>query len=185
MLLAAVGLVLLLACANLANLALSRQLRRTRETAIRMAAGATSWDIFRQLLTESMAVAIAGGALGLSIAYVGSKLLIAYAARMTPLAAEIRLDGWVLLFSAALSLLTGTLFGSLPGFVASRRRLGVLAGSADKAVGSENGTRIRNTLVAARVAFSFVLLVCAGLMMRSLYNLLSIDPGFKSANVSP
>jgi putative ABC transport system permease protein len=183
MLLGAAGLVLLLACANLANLALSRQLRRTRETAIRMASGATAWDIFRQLLTESMVVALAGGVLGLGIAAIGSKLLIAYAARMTPLAGEIRLDGWVLLFGAALSLLTGILFGALPGFVASRSKLGMLAGSGERAAGSESGTRTRNILVAIQVAFSFVLLMCAGLMMRSLYNLLAVDPGFKPANV--
>jgi predicted permease len=182
-LLGAAGLVLLLACANLANLALSRQLRRTRETAIRMASGATAWDIFRQLLTESMVVALAGGVLGLGIAAVGSKLLTAYAARMTPLAGEIRLDGWVLFFGAALSLLTGVLFGALPGFVASRSKLGMLAGSAERAAGSESGTRTRNVLVAIQVAFSFILLMCAGLMMRSLYNLLSVDPGFKPANV--
>jgi putative ABC transport system permease protein len=183
MLLAAAGLVLLLACANLANLALSRQLRRTRETAIRMASGANAWDIFRQLLTESMVVAGAGGVLGIVIAAIGSKLLIAYAARMTPLAGDIHLDGRVLLFGAVLSLLTGVLFGAFPGFAASRSKLNILAGSGDKAAGSEGGTRTRNTLVAAQVAFSFVLLMCAGLMMRSLYNLLSVDPGFKPANV--
>ena len=183
MLLGAAGLVLLLACANLANLALSRQLRRSREMAIRMATGATAWGIFRQLLTESMVVAFAGGAVGLGIAAVGSKLLIDYAARMTPLAGAIRLDGRVLLFGVGISLLTGVLFGTLPGFVASRSRLGMLAGSGDRAAGSEGGTRTRNTLVAMQVAFSFVLLMCAGLMMRSLYNLLSVDPGFKTANV--
>ena len=174
MLLGAAGLVLLLACANLANLALSRQLRRSREMAIRQASGATTWDIFRQLLTESMVVAMAGGILGLAIAASGLKFLVAYAARMTPLFGEIRLDGWVLLFGLGISLLTGVLFGAFPGFVASRSKLAVLAGSEERAAGSETGTRTRNVLVAAQVAFSFVLLVCAGLMMRSLYNLLSI-----------
>jgi predicted permease len=183
MLLAAAGLVLLLACANLANLALSRQLRRSREMAIRLAAGATTWDIFRQLLTESLVVAFAGGIVGVSIAAASLRLLVAYAARMTPLAGEIHLDLSVLLFGLAISLLTGVLFGSLPGFVATRSRLSLLAGSGERTAGSESGTRTRNILVAAQVAFSFVLLVAAGLMMRSLYNLLSIDPGFKTANV--
>jgi putative ABC transport system permease protein len=110
MLLGAAGLVLLLACANLANLALSRQLRRSREMAIRMATGATPVSIFRQLLTESIMVALMGGVLGIGIAAVGSKLLIAYAARMTPLSGEIRLDSWVLLFGLGISLLTGVRF---------------------------------------------------------------------------
>jgi len=183
MLLGAAALVLLLACANLANLALSRQLRRSREMAIRLASGATPWDILRQLLTESLVVALAGGVLGLAIAAFSLKLLVSYAARLTVLSGEIRIDGRVLLFGLAISLLTGVLFGAFPGFIASRSKLALLAGSDERAAGSETGTRTRNLLVAAQVAFSFVLLVCAGLMIRSLYNLLLVDPGFKTANV--
>jgi predicted permease len=182
-LLGAAGLVLLLACANLANLALSRQMRRSREMAIRMATGASQWNIFRQLLTESMMVALAGGVLGVGIAAAGSKVLISYAARMTPLSGEIRLDGWVLLFGLGISLLAGLLFGTLPGFVASRNRMTSLADAGERSVGSEGGTKARNTLVAAQVMFSFVLLMCAGLMLRSFYNLLSVDPGYKPSNV--
>lgn len=182
-LLGAAGLVLLLACANLANLAISRQLRRSQETAIRMATGASSWDIFRQLLTESMVVALAGGVLGLGIAAVGSKLLIAYAARMTPLSGEIHLDGRVFLFVAALSVIAGVMFGALPGFVASRDRLSVLTSSGERSVGSGGVTRARQALVAVQVSLSFVLLMCAGLMLQSLHRLLSVDPGFKTANV--
>jgi predicted permease len=183
MLLGAAGLVLLLACANLANLALSRQLRRSRETAIRLASGATTWDIFRQLMVESITVALAGGVLGLGIAMATVRVLVAYAARMTPLATDIHLDGHVLLFGFIVALVTGVLFGSIPGFIASRSRLSLLAGSGERTAGSEGGTRTRNILVAAQVAFSFVLLVGAGLMMRSLYNLLSVDPGFKTTDV--
>ena len=182
-LLGAAGLVLLLACANLANLALSRQMRRSREMAIRMATGASRGNIFRQLLTESMLVALAGGVLGVAIAAFGSKLLIAYAARMTPLSGEIRVDGWVLLFGLGVSLLAGVLFGTLPGYIASRVRITTLTDTGERTVGSEGGTRLRNLLVAAQVTFSFVLLMCAGLMLRSLYNLLSVDPGFKTSNV--
>jgi predicted permease len=182
-LLGAAALVLLLACANLANLAISRQLRRSRETAIRMATGASTWGIFRLLLTESMLVALAGGVLGLAIASLGSKLLIAYAARMTPLSTEIHLDVRVLLFVAALSVVTGVLFGALPGFVASRNRLNILTGSSDRSAGSAGVTRTRQTLVALQVTFSFVLLMCAGLTLQSLHRLLSVDPGFKTANV--
>jgi putative ABC transport system permease protein len=170
-LLGAAALVLLLACANLANLA------------IRMATGASTWGIFRQLLTESMVVALAGGVLGLVIASLGSKLLIAYAARMTPLSTEIHLDLRVLLFVAVLSVITGVLFGALPGFVASRDRLNILTGSSDRSIGSAGVTRTRQTLVALQVTFSFVLLMCAGLTLQSLHRLLSVDPGFKTANV--
>ena len=183
MLLGAAGLVLLLACANLANLALSRQLRRSRETAIRLVSGASTWDIFRQLMVESITVALAGGVLGLGIAVSTLRALVTYTARMTPLATDIHLDGRVLLFGFIVALITGVLFGSVPGFIASRSRLSLIAGSGERTVGSESGARTRSILVAAQVAFSFVLLLGAGLMMRSLYNLLSVDPGFKTAEV--
>lgn len=183
MLLGASGLVLLLACANLANLALARQLRRSRETAIRLVSGASTWDIFRQLMVESITVALAGGVLGLGIAMATLRVLVVYASRMTPLATDIHLDGHVLLFGFIVALVTGILFGSIPGFIASRSRLSLIAGSGERTSGSEGATRTRNILVAAQVAFSFVLLVAAGLMMRSLYNLLSVDPGFKTAEV--
>jgi putative ABC transport system permease protein len=183
MLLGASGLVLLLACANLANLALARQLRRARETAIRLASGASTWDIFRPLMVESIAVALTGGVLGLGIAMATLRVLVTYAARMTPLATDIHLDGHVLLFSFVVALITGVLFGSIPGIIASRSRLSLIAGSGARTAGSEGGTRTRSILVAAQITLSFVLLVGAGLMIRSLYNLLSVDPGFKTADV--
>lgn len=182
-LLGASGLVLLLACANLANLALSRQLRRAREIAIRMATGASTWRVIRQLLTESLVVALAGGAIGLGIAAAGSRLLVAYAARLTPLANNIHVDGWVLLFGLGSSVAAGVLFAILPAMLASRARLTALSESGERSAGSESGTRMRNAMVAIQVALSFVLLTSAGLMMRSLYNLLSVDPGFKPAQV--
>jgi predicted permease len=183
MLLGAAGLVLLLACANLANLALSRQMQRSREMAIRMATGASRWNLFRQLLTESLIVALAGGVVGLCIAAMGSRLLITYAAHMTPLADGIHVDGWVLLFGLGISVLAGLLFGALPGYIASRIRMTSLSDAGERTAGSERGTRMRNVLVATQVMLSFVLLMCAGVMLRSLYNLLSVDPGFKTANV--
>jgi predicted permease len=182
-LLGASGLVLLLACANLANLAISRQLRRSREMAIRMATGASAWSIFRQLLTESMVVAFAGGLVGLAIASFGAKLLLDFASRITPLATEIHLDNRVLLFVAVLSILTGVLFGAFPGFIASRNRLHILTGSGERSVSSPGVARTRQALVVVQVMLSFVLLVCAGLMLQSLRRLLSVDPGFKTANV--
>jgi predicted permease len=182
-LLGASGLVLLLACANLANIALSRQLQRSREMAIRMATGASPWSLFCQLLTESMMIALAGGIVGMGIAAIGSKLLTEYVAHLTTLAAGIRLDGIVLLFGLGVSLLAGLLFGVLPGYVASRVRLTSLGDAGERTAGSRSGTRLRSLLVTAQVTISFVLLICAALMVRSLYNLLSVDPGFKSANV--
>ncbi|KAA6457575.1 ABC transporter permease [Acidobacteria bacterium AB60] len=182
-LLAASGLVLLLACANLANLALSRQVRRSKEVAIRMATGASTWRIVRQLTTEAIVVALAGACVGLAIAGVSAKLLVAYAARMTPLAQGIRLDGWVMLFGVSSSVVAGVLFAALPGLLASHTRLSALREAGDRAAGSQQGTGVRNLLVAAQVAFSFVLLVAAGLMLHSLYNLLSVDPGYKLSHV--
>jgi predicted permease len=182
-LLGASGLVLLLACANLANIALSRQMQRSRELAIRMATGASQWNLFCQLLTESMMIALLGGLLGMAIAAVGTKMLVDYAAHMTTLAAGVSVDGKVLLFGLGLSLLSGLLFGVLPGYVASRVRLTSLGDAGERTTGSGGGTRMRNVLVMAQVTISFVLLICAGLMLHSLYNLLSIDPGFKTANV--
>ena len=128
-------------------------------------------------------IALAGGIVGMAIAAAGSKLLIDYAAHMTTLAAGIRLDGRVLLFGLGLSLLAGLLFGVLPGYFASRVRLTSLGDAGESTAGSEGGTRMRSLLVTAQVTISFVLLICAGLMVRSLYNLLSVDPGFKRANV--
>ena len=176
------GLVLLLACANLANIALSRQMQWSREMAIRMATGASQWNLFSQLLTESILIALAGGVLGIAIAEIGSRLLIGYTARMTTLAAGIQVDGRVFLFDLGLSLFAGLLFGVLPGYVASRVRLTSLGNSGERTTG-RGGTRMRSTLVSVQVTISFVLLLCAGLMLHSLYNLLSVDPGFKTSNV--
>ena len=181
-LLGASGLVLLLACANLANIALSRQMQWSREMAIRMATGASQWNLFSQLLTESILIALAGGVLGIAIAEIGSRLLIGYTARMTTLAAGIQVDGRVFLFDLGLSLFAGLLFGVLPGYVASRVRLTSLGNSGERTTG-RGGTRMRSTLVSVQVTISFVLLLCAGLMLHSLYNLLSVDPGFKTSNV--
>ncbi len=181
-LLGASGLVLMLACANLANFAFSRHLGRSREIAIRIATGASRAQVFRQLMTESLLLAVAGGALGVLIAAVGSRLLVEYAARMTPLSGEIRIDGTVLLFAIATALLAGIFFGVLPSIVASRTHIQALSDS-DRTTGGQSNMRTRNLLVTFQVTLSFLLLIGAGLMMRSLYNLLTVDPGFKTQNV--
>jgi len=182
-LLGASGLVLLLACANLANFAFSRHLSRSREIAIRIATGASRSQVFRQLMTESLLLAFAGGLLGVLIAAVGSRLLIEYAARMTPLSGEIHLDATVLIFATATSLLAGIFFGILPSLIASRTGLEALHDSGERTMGGESSIRTRNLLVTLQVTLSFLLLIGAGLMMRSLYNLLTVDPGFKTENV--
>jgi putative ABC transport system permease protein len=182
-LLGASGLVLLLACANLANFAFSRHLSRSREIAIRIATGASRAQVFRQLMTESLLLASAGGLLGVLIAALGSRLLIEYAARLTPLSGEIHLDATVLLFATGTSLLAGIFFGVLPSLVASRTRLESLNDSGERATGGESSMRMRNLLVTLQVTLSFLLLMGAGLMMRSLYNLLTVDLGFKTENV--
>ena len=182
-LLGASGLVLLLACVNLTSLALSRQLRRSRETAIRLATGASRWHVVRQLLMENVLVALAGAAIGLTIAFAGTQLLATWAARLTPLAGAIHPDAQVLLFALGSSLLAAILFAILPAIFASRTPLTAISDGGERSAGSESGTRMRNVLVALQVMLSFVLLTAAGLMMRSFYNLLSVDPGFKPAHV--
>jgi predicted permease len=176
-------LVLLLACVNLANLALSRQLRRSRETAIRLATGASRWDVIRPLLAESVLVALAGAGIGIAIAAAGSRLLETWAARLTPLSGAIHPDLQVVLFGVGSSLLAGLLFAILPSILASRTPLTAVRDGGERAAGTEGGTRTRNLLVTLQVALSFVLLTAAGLMMRSVYNLLSVDPGFQPARV--
>ena len=181
-LLAASGLVLLLACANLANFALSRHLARSRETAVRLATGASRAQIFRQLLTESLLLALAGGIIGVLIAFAGSRLLVEYASRMTPLSGEVHIDASVLLFAIGTSLLAGFVFGVLPSLIASRVRIDSLHDSS-RTTGSESRMGTRNLLVTFQVSLSVLLLIGAGLMVRSLYNLLTVDPGFQTQNV--
>lgn len=182
-LLGAVGLVLLLVCANVANLLLARASARERELAIRGASGATRGRLLRQLLTESLLLAGLGGALGLLLAFWGVGLFVALAPPDLPRLAEVRVDGRVLLFTSAVSLLTGLAFGVLPAWRAARvdlvRGLGD-GGSAGVSVASQ---RLRSTLVVAEVALSLVLLVGAGLLLRSLVAVLTVDPGFDKDRV--
>ena len=182
-LLGAAGLVLLLTCANVANLTLSRHIRREHELAIRATMGASHARVFRQLITESTLLAVAGGGLGLFVAAGCMSLLVAFAARFTPRTGEIRIDGMVLLFAFGVSILTGLLFGTLPA-LASRR---ALARALNQGVGRSSDSaarhRMRNVLVTAQVAISFILLIGAGLMLRTLAKLQSVDTGFRSENV--
>ncbi len=180
---ATVGLVLLIACANVANLTLSRLVRREREMALRSALGAGRARLARQLLTESVVVAVLGGALGLGVAAAGRQLLVVFAARFTPRASEIAVDGPVLLFTLAVSVLAGVGLGLIPALSSRRSLVSSLQDGRDPASSAPAKLKMRNLLIVAQVAISFVLLAGAGLMLRTLWKLRQIDPGFRSERV--
>jgi putative ABC transport system permease protein len=182
-LLAAAGFVLLIACANVANLNLARMVRRERELGVRTAMGASRVRLFRQLVTESSLLALIGGALGLLLATGGLNLLAAYVARFTPRAHEVHIDTAVLLFTLVIALFVSVLTGTAPA-VARRENLitTLKEGSAQATIGALRG-KMRSALIVAQVAVSFLLLIGAGLMVRSLVNLQRVDPGFRPENV--
>jgi predicted permease len=181
-LLGTAGLVLLIACANVANLTLAHLMRRERELAIRAALGAGRRRLIRQLLTESALLALGGGILGILFAAGGLHLLVSFAARFTTRAAEIEIDSWVLAFTLIISVLTGILFGLLPalamrGSVTSSMREG------GQTTAGPRRHRLRSALLVSQVAVSFVLLIGAGLMVRSLLRLQQVEPGFDPEGV--
>jgi putative ABC transport system permease protein len=181
-LLCTAGLVLLLACANTANLTLARLMRRERELAMRAALGATRRRLIRQLLTESMLLSLIGGALGVLLAAGSVRLLVNFAARFTPRAAEISLDTTALLFTLVVSVATGLVFGLLPALSTRQSLIPSLKEGGQSAAGAGR-RRLRGALVVAQVAVSFALLVGAGLMLRSLFNLQKVNPGFDPERV--
>jgi putative ABC transport system permease protein len=181
-LLAAVGFVLLIACVNVANLLLARSLGRTREFALRAALGAGRGRILRQLLTESMLLALAGGGLGLLLAAWGTKVALLSLPEGLPRASEIGLDTRVLLFTLSVSLLCGILFGLAPALKISRPNLhDTLKEGGRGTSGTRN--RAQGAFVVAEMAMALVLLIAAGLMIRSLKNVWSVNPGFDAHNV--
>jgi predicted permease len=181
-LMALVGLVLLIACANVANLLLARAASRRREMAIRLALGAGRGSLMRQLLIESLVIALAGGLLGLLVSvWTTSALLRILPADATGGWIAATLDMRVLLFTLALSALTGLLFGLAPALQASRADVAsTLREQRASLAAAGGGARIRRILVVAQLALSLLLLVGAGLFARSLFNLLRVDPGFRS-----
>jgi predicted permease len=182
-LLGTAGLVLLAACFNVANLTLARVMRREREMAVRTALGASRARLVRQLLTESALVAFVGAGLGLVLALYGLDLLTAFAARLTPRAAEIRLDGPVLIFTLTVAVVTGLIFGLLPALSVKTSLVNSLKdGTAQATVGTAR-RRLRASLLVAQVAVSFTLLIGAGLMLRSLFKLQQVHPGFNPERV--
>lgn len=183
LLLATAGMVLLIACFNVSNLILARLQRRERELALRAALGAGRGRLLRQLLTESALLTAIGAVLGLGLAAAGLDLLIAFAARLTPRAHEVELDGAVLLFTLGVSVATCLAFGLAPALTQRENLVAALKdGGAQSSPGSLQ-QRLRAALVVAQVAVSFVLLCGAGLMLRSFEKLQRVDPGFDPERV--
>src|SRR2546430_2747803 len=180
--LGAVGLALLIACANVANLLLARAATRQKEMAVRVALGAGRWQMVRQLLTESLLLAGTGGALGLLLAYGGVRLILALSRDAIPRAAEVGLDAGVLAFTAGIAVLTGILFGLAPAWQGSRADLqDTLKDTTRGATGGR--ARLRQGLVVAEVALTLVMLTGAGLLLRSFHRLQQVNAGFSSERV--
>ncbi len=181
-LLGAVTFVLLIACANVANLLLARSTGRTREFAIRSALGASPWRVIRQLLTESLILGTIGGFLGLLLAKVGTKAVLSALPDVLPRADEIHMDWHVLFFTAAISVLTSVVFGLAPAIKLLSPRLDETLKEGSRGSSGKRGL-LQRALVATEMAMALVLLVGAGLMIRSLAELWQVNPGFNPHNV--
>ena len=184
-LMSATVMVLLISCANLANLALARGVAREREVSIRASLGASRWRLMRQFLTENVLLSTCGGTLGIGVGFVTMRYLNTLVPPNTlPREVQVTMDGSVLVFALAISVVTGLVFGMAPALQATTPDLansmkeggrGATAGTARR--------RLRDLLVVAEVSLAFVLLVGSGLMMRSFFQLVSVDPGFDSTNI--
>ena len=183
-LLGAVGLVLLICCANVANLLLARAAQRQKEMAIRTAIGANQTQLVRLLLVESMLLAVIGGLLGCLLAFWGIDLLVALKPENLPRLDQVGIDWSVLLFTGGISLTTGLLFGLAPALQATHPQLNEMLKEGDRTGTSGPARhRVRDLLVVSEVALSLVLLVAAGLLIRSFVRLLEVDPGFRPDHV--
>ena len=180
-LLCAVGFILLIACANVANLLLSRAASRSKEIAVRTALGASRTRVIRQLLTESVVIALLGGVLGLLLANISIPPLLRLAAGTVPDVGVVRIDRWVLFFTIAASLLTGILFGLVPALRTARLDLReTLNESGRGSTGGASSHKLRSILVVTEIALAMLLLVGAGLLLRSFERMQSVAPGFQT-----
>ena len=184
LLLGFVGLVLLIACLNVANLLLARATTRQREIALRVALGASRFQIARQLLTESLVLSVLGGAVGVVLGWWGSRFLLQLAPADLPRLTEVKLDSWVLIFSVALSIVTGIGFGMAPVLHSSSPDLTTaMKEGAQNLSGGSRRQRLRGMLVATEVALSVVLLLSAGLLLRSFWKMLQVPLGYQTTNI--
>ncbi len=180
-LLGAVGFVLLIACANVANLLLARGAARTREVAVRTALGAPRRALVRQLLVESLLLALLGGAVGLLIGWVGVRALVAWNPADLAWASDIRVDGVVLAFTALVAVVTGVVFGLAPALQTTRADVQTTLREGGRGLQAERGTQtLRRALVVAEVALALVLLAGSGLLLKSFARLQGVDPGFET-----
>jgi putative ABC transport system permease protein len=183
LLLAAVAFVLLIACANVSNLLLARAAARQKEMAIRLALGAPRARLLRLLLTESLLLALAGGAVGLALAYWAMRAFISFSPANVPRTNEIHLDGMALLFTFGITLLTSVAFGLLPTLQASKPGVQTSLKEGGRQGRSAGRSRTRGLLVVAEVALSLLLLVGAGLMIRTFISFQRVNPGFRTDNL--
>jgi putative ABC transport system permease protein len=178
---AAVSFLLLITCANVANLLLTRSIARSTEMALRSALGSGQWRLARLVLTESMVVAAIGGLAGIGLAYAGVRALLAYAPPEVPRLAEVRIDASVLLFAAAVILFSGVIFGALPALRIGRIDLNETLRAGH--VGEREWSRARRTLAVVEIAAAFVLATGTGLLLRSLDKLLHVEAGYDSHDI--
>lgn len=184
-LMAAVGFVLLIGCANVANLLMARATERQKEIAVRLALGAGRWRLIRQLLTESVMLSVAGGALGLLLAIWATPALAHAASGTVPRIDEVGVDRWVLFFTLGISCITGLLFGMFPALQASRTDVNSILKEGSRGSSAGMGhRRLRDALVVMELAISVILVVGAGLTLKSLYRVLRADEGFNATGVT-
>jgi putative ABC transport system permease protein len=181
---AAVAVLLLIGCANVASLLVSRALARRRELAIRAALGASRSAVIRQLLTESVILSLSAGMIGVAFGFAADRALTAWGSAQLPDGIPVTIDARVLLFAVAVSLLTGILTGLFPSLQLARADLNSTLRDEGRGIsGSRTRGRLRSLLVIGQVALSLLLLICAGLLVRSFDRLLHVDPGFDASNV--